>query len=474
MLFIFGFIGYAKQDSVFFYKNGKIIFSENLSEIDSLTFRPLDYYNTKSSLKVYEKILSDRNLSKFAEMLFKTGYHKQIYSSTVFAPVNSALENVESNNQELINSIVRNHISGNVVWTNQINGNDLKIKMINNKNYVFSSSNGTFRIDGKQILEYDIDTSDAVIHTINEIVPYVKNISEYISLKSEFDSIQGFYNSLSDTEKSYLGNINSEDSLFTAVIPENSAWNEALTKALPLFKNQTKNAKWYILRDLFFNGVILNNNLDTTITSAFGKVINNPEKIFRNITDTIKLSNGVILKTSSMNQIDSSEIKKTIRIEAESPKYRINFTCNTKSVSSEYNYLRCIPTTNSELNKVAVSFAIPDIIPGRYNIYVVIIPASYENPTDLRPNKLNFYINYIEENGSLIRNRLLASNITTDPNTINKINLGEVYFPNSSVLYDILMGPEIRIKIQNTALISELDNFTRHMLIDCIILEPVK
>lgn len=492
---------FAKQDSVFFYRSGEIIYSEDVSKIDSFTFIPLNYYDVNSALAVYEDLLSHQELSKFAEMLFRTGFNKLINTSTIMAPVNSALEGVDINDMELIRSIVKNHISKTIVKTTQINNGVVNMKMLNNKNLDFSKNNDGYTFDGKQLQEYNIQASGSVIHILKEYAPYKLNLLEYLNTAEGVDSLKTYIKSLSEKNNdliSYLGALGNEDSTYTAILPNNNAWIDAYNRLFPMFYTasdsasialQIHNTKWYIIRDLFFNRRFSLPLKDSILISTFGKTHKNPNYIFENTIDSTELSNGIFFKVDKLNHLDSAAMKKEIRVEAESSKYRINTHSNIiffnashfKNIEISNNaYILCDPTATADASKESVRFSIPDVLPKKYNIYAVFVPGCIQDTTDLRPFKLKFYLDFFNSDGALTISKLIASNKITNPGSITKLEVAQFQFPAYDMVYDPKdeyfpkTGPRVRLKIENAATRSQEADFNRSVFIDCIIFEPVE
>lgn len=132
---------------------------------------------------------------------------------------------------------------------------------------------------------------------------------------------------------------------------------------------------------------------------------------------------------------------------------------------------------------------IPNTLAAKYNIYCVFVPASITSPTDGRPNKVKFYLSYVDATGKQITNAAIdinnnvttptkaAATFTTKPFLVDRMLVAkDVVFPYSNLYYDSKSITTVALKVENAAGVTALDlaNFNRNLLIDCIILEPVQ
>jgi len=137
-----------------------------------------------------------------------------------------------------------------------------------------------------------------------------------------------------------------------------------------------------------------------------------------------------------------------------------------------------------------VTFPIPYTLSTKYNIYCVFIPRKELDPTDLRPSKVRFYVNYLNSAGNSVIGYVDSKNtiqsgssalatFTTDPNAIQKMLVAKnVVLPYSNVTFNGLTTAENLAKIKFSLKV-EINSgktdatFSRSPMIDCIILEPV-
>ena len=489
----------------------------------------------KSKLNLYQYIQSQGELSTFTKMLKSTGYDSVLNKSqtfTVWAPNNQALVNVDLTDTALVRKIVKNHItrfsrpSSGVITKN--------VLMLDNKLIVFALGTTGYTFGGKTIVKSDVATTNGIIYILSDYAPYKMNIWEFINNATGIDSLRGYINSLTvnqiDTAASYkdgifistvykqtnkaltyLGKFKSEDSLYTAILPDNAAWVEAYGRILPYYNTLSKdggvpaqiaNTKWTLIQDLFFKGKKTLPIVQDTLYSTYGHGFLNPNRLFTG-TQATEMSNGLSYVTSQLQNSATDSWFKEIRIEAESTRYgrtTSNYTATSvTSIGTGYNiskgyYLRLDPTTSSSISKLFVNFPIPNTLSAKYDIYCVFVPTSIVDTTDKRPNKVRFYLSYVNSAGVQVTNASIDANhqvqlpskasaiFTTTPSGQPQMMLVTSGFQFS---YSNLVGSAdyisgllstVALKVENAAGVNttELAGFNRTLRIDCIILKPVQ
>jgi hypothetical protein len=370
---------------------------------------------------------------------------------------------------------------------------------------------------------------NGIVHILGEYAPYTFNFWEYIEQTPGLDSLNVYLNSLNlktyDPVASfqdgvfvdsmftktniildYLAALKTEDSTYTAVLPNNTAWKEAYDRIAPYYKStiaeggdvkQMKTAKLIMVKDLFFRGRLTNSfsELDT-LKSTNGIKFGNPGRLFAG-AQRAELSNGYGYVTSKINIEAKESWLSDIRVEAESASFDatdlVNYSQNNMSAIgtgysvSNNRYLKAESKTQSSLSKLSVNFQIPRTLATKYNIYCVFVPASITSPTDVRPNKVRFYLSYIDATGKQITNAAIdatntvttptktAAIFTSTPSVVQKMLVAkDVVFPFCNLIN--LPRTTVALKLENAAGVTglELLNFSRNLLIDCIILEPVQ
>ena len=140
--------------------------------------------NLNSNLS--EAITATSEVSKFGELLAKTGYDKILSASktyTVFAPTNEAIALLDAsvlNNPEALSAFVANHIAL-TSYSSVRKEEAVQIKMLSDKYLDFKGNN---LIADATIVSADHYAKNGVFHIINQILTPKKNIWEYINSQS--------------------------------------------------------------------------------------------------------------------------------------------------------------------------------------------------------------------------------------------------------------------------------------------------
>lgn len=491
------------------------------------------YYATaanKSDSTLFNYIQSRNELTTFAQMLEITGYDTLLNKTqtfTVWAPKNSSLVDVDLTDTLAVRKIVENHITRFLETTSGLK--DKTILTMNSKLLSFAKQGGVKTFGGKLIEESDIATLNGIVHIMADYAPYKKNLWEFINETEGLDSLRTYLLSLDslvfDEKASFkdevlvdsimkktnivldnLADLDNEDSIYTAILPDNAAWSEAYARIYPFFralpvdggaKTQRNNTKLALVQDLFFRGKLNVPVSVDTLTSTYGNKFANPNRLFNNAQPT-DMSNGTSYITSQLNSTATESWFKERRIEAEWTVYdRItsNYAASTvTSLGTNYNisnkyYITLTPTTSSGISKLYVKFPIPNTLAAKYNVYCVFVPTAIADTADKRPYKVKFYFSYNDANGTLVAdkgvtltNTLAASTaqvgtFTTNPSTMTKmLVLKDFQLPFSNLMYSEKTPINVALKVENSANPSGTDlvNFNRTVRIDCIILEPVQ
>lgn len=491
----------------------------------------------KSDSNLYDYIKSQPDLSKFSQMLDIAGFDtilNQPQTYTVWAPVNSTLETVDLTDTLLVTDIVKNHVSRFAYTTSEIE--EKTIFMLNKKFMVFKEADGQYMFGGRTLLTANTATSNGILHTINGYIPYLSNIWEFIGSADGLDSLRAYLYSQSvlkfDEEASVeigtndknqavydsvivfsnpildkIGHIHIEDSLFTAILPNNAAWVKVYNKIKANYKNfvndggvkQRLNTQAAIVENLIFRMKNANIDLATmdSLTSTTGKTFRPSSYLFDG-SQRYALSNGLAYVTDSLRFKPTDSWQKTIRVEAENQNYGRTFLYSTLAVRSglgstfnvsDNKYLIVEPTTVSKTTLASVTFPIPNTLSGKYRIYCMFLPSSIVNPDDSRQNKVKFSLSYVNSAGTAVKDAAITSKnqvatvagaipavFVTDSLVATKMFVTEFAFPycnlytSKSVASDI----NVKLKVESATTVSEKTLYDRDMRIDYIILEPVE
>ncbi len=515
---------------------------------------------------LWENINNQGNLSEFAALLSQTGYDKVLTAPqayTVWAPEDGTFDYTtlqSAGDDKLKREFVQNHIARSLYPASGRVSE--RILMLNNKRMDFAG-NGNYTIQDIALSRSNIAAGNGTLHTINGKIPYKANI--YESLNNEtfaIDSISNFYHRYDirvlnerksvqgptvDGEITYLDSImeednslyslyysyiNREDSNYTMLVPDNSAWHKAKEAIstyynyLPTFENNDSvaatskgrvsrvsiNAAYLhdslvvmnLMRDLFFNNNLYDNRklkaLQTGQTlqcdSLYGTTAakfyaEDAANLFAGAT-RVEKSNGAIWVTDSLRmphwiswcpeQMQQAENSSLL-----AGAFNCSTTTNTINAGSQNpavtgsvsngRYLEATPASSSSNPELA--FYMRGVRSATYEVYLVTVPANIVNANrQTKPNRLICTMCYTDEKGKLQEKRLVnpiegGTSFTTDSARIDTLCLGECTFP---VAYAGLgsssqpIYPYLRIRSSVTNALS--DTYDRTLRFDCIILRP--
>ncbi|MCR4921450.1 MAG: hypothetical protein K5945_07065 [Bacteroidaceae bacterium] len=190
-----------------------IMATPSCSDYDDHYFPTLDE-EANATETLWEKISTDPNLTRFADILQHAQYYKDdthpvanytyadVLSSgqvcTVWAPENDYfteeeykkwLEMAKTNGYNLEQQLVRNHIA---LWRHNLSGTEIDtIKMFNSKNLIFDRVEET--LEGVKINRKNIPALNGVLHTLKGKTPFEYNFYEYIKYSGELPLLHEFF-----------------------------------------------------------------------------------------------------------------------------------------------------------------------------------------------------------------------------------------------------------------------------------------
>lgn len=491
----------------------------------------------KSELNLYQYIKSQSDLSKFTQMVEIAGFDSifsQFQTYTVWAPVNSALEDVNLSDTLLVTNLVKNHVSRFSVPTSDIQYKT--IFMMSSKFLVFKIENGAYLFGDQPLLSSNIIAQNGIVHKLNGKVPYLSNLWEFIGQAAGLDSLkaylyaqstsifdqlhsieigtnennQAIYDSViifSNPILDRIGQMQLEDSLYVAILPNNQAWTKIYNQIKSKYKTLPKdggaaqqrlNTQWAIVENLVFN---MKNKTDEptaadSLVSTTGSKYKPVSYLFEG-SEKHFLSNGLAYVTDSLKYKPNESWQKAIRIEAENADFGRSYLYSTlyirSGLGSKFNvsgskYLVSEPTTLSKSTPNSVTIPVPNTLSGKYRVYCVLLPPAIVSETDKRANKVKFAVSYMGADGVQVNDAVVTSTnlLSTKPgaigavftsaaDTISKMFVTQIelpycniYTPKSSVS-DITF----KVKVENAALITETVKFDRNLRLDYVVMEPV-
>ena len=480
-----------------------------------------DHYNEDSfnlptqTLKEY--IQEETSLSTFFEMLTATGYDSVLNSSqsfTVWAPTNDALSGVNTADQQLVRNIVINHIARGRITTSGVI--DQPVKMIDGKYIHFKNTGAGYSLGDNNVITPNVQAINGLVHVIDGYAPYLFNLWEFMGKNDQLDSLSSYlYNQkieIFDAENSIeigadstgqviydsafivtnpvlqkIGMLNSEDSSYTVLMPDNTAWNDAYGRIEGFYnlpedaggaKRQRSLTQFTIVQNIVYPGIISQPGSLDSVVSTTGSVFYNPGTIFANAQQK-EMSNGLGYITNQFPFDDSTWYKKN-KVEAESSDGRTN---SGSSIFTRTSYGTGITTSGNRYILVdptsvdpSVEFSIPNVLSAKYNIYCVFVPGKIVDPNDTVPTKARFQLTYISRSsGSTFIKRFTPANNETNPDGLTKMLVTQYDFEFANVIDDDYDRVAVKLKVTNDVTPEEeqAGDFSRTMRIDCIILEPV-
>lgn len=459
----------------------------------------------------------------------------QVY--TVWAPTNAALADVDTSDLNEASKIVRNHIarfsysSSGVqhVTINMLNKKNIHFEK-KNQDLIFGDQklleqdltvgNGVLHIiDGlvtyyPNVWEYlstaeQVDSLKQFMYSFEEYT-FDEHNSLVIGIndmgQTVYDSIINYSNALFDA----YGQLNNEDSIYTMIFPDNEAWTAIYDTVSSYYKfagsistdsllktqadlNQRSVSKRIISKDLIFRENLTKEDILSrdSLVSTGGHVFKDPALLFDAASDSL-MSNGRVYITNKLN-FSTSVWAKPLIIEAESVKGRLFERCQLYSrdtyrswldtAISNSRYIEVSPTSASA--QPVVSFELPNTLSTAYNIYCVFVPPNVndqkKDSSELLPTKIRYTLTYLNASGrSTNRTYSRPALFVTNPHEVTKMlvtqtaaGLADPFtFPFCNYHEEITT---VRLELTNIVTNAEIEakQFTRTMLIDCIILEPV-
>lgn len=492
------------QDSIYIYRNGAIIYRSQADQVDSLAFHPTNYWAEQRSAVVYNKLKSIPTLSTFAKILELTGYDSKLDNKTVWAPNNDALKTVDLNDLPMLRTLVENHLSEGNYLAYTTTYPFSSVTMLNKKQLALTKTDGSYFLDGRRISTVGIKLPAGGINILEGCIPYRPSMWEYINQPSTTDSICTFLRSLNknvynatlndsvltnDYLTSLGASLNDETKVYTLLLPDNQTWSNTIAYLMGFYPTSTdpallatrlKNVKKLIVKDLIINGR-QTDSLKTALTTTLGLVFEHPAEQFGLAVHDTTLSNSNILKVGKLKLYNDPT--DTIRIESENPLNRTS--ANAQLVVKSYEsspdkqisgnaYVDVVPLTTSNLLPVRVQYSMPNVFPGKYNLYVVFIPAYFEDTTLIKPYSVRFYLDYPNSDGTTVSTYSNSINAPTKPLTVTKLLVKSdisIGFFNMDLIKT--NQPSVKLIVQNAAT-SSLPNYSREIRTDCILLEPVQ
>jgi uncharacterized surface protein with fasciclin (FAS1) repeats len=474
-----------------------------------------------SDKNLWTTIESTAELGTFAGILKMYGYDKMLSQSqayTIFAPNNDALAALDTSNMDVPIELIENHVTRYIIPASGYE--PVFIRMLNKKRIVFAYQGDSYFFGLAPFASptKSIVASNGIIHVLDNYETFFPNIWEFLAQRTDLDSIKNYLYSFneiifdeeasipgsvingkltyldsvfinSNTLLTRLGSINLEDSSYTMLVPNNTAWTEAYNrikndfiyynaKAPVADSLQRANTCFALMQDLIFSNTIQTSPLDSMVSTS-DNTFYYPQYLF-NGAEKITTSNGSVYITGELKYKAYESWHRKIIVEAERTLGREN-TLSTVSIRlaedlisvSNGMYLQVSPTSTS--GNPTVMFEIPNTLSSTYNIYCVFVPGTVNNPdaVGLKPCKVYFNLNYANSSGTITQQRFPASGaIETNPYIMDTVLVASDFkFPTANYGEEIVT---VTLKVFSNVLRSETTSYSRELLLDCILLEPKK
>lgn len=222
---------------------------------------------------LWENINENPQLSQFASLLSRTGISAQLSQPrayTIWAPLNNTFDYAgyqQMSDSMLTARFAKNHIAEYYYLATGDIDEENRVHMLNNKSYVFTG-NGNYQFDGNDIVQANLPSMNGVMHLMSGAAQFYPNLYEFLSIGDGLDSLNSYFKryevttlDLTESEKGPIvdgmqtyvdsvmvtentlltssngvrANIESEDSSYTFLMPNNEGYKKMYDKVKPLF-----------------------------------------------------------------------------------------------------------------------------------------------------------------------------------------------------------------------------------------------
>lgn len=445
--------------------------------------------NTTAEKSLWENIAETQELQNFKQILDVAGM-QQVFEAkkfyTIWAPqlTDDQRDSILAlDSKTIVDQFINNHMAE---YNHQATGVIAeRIHTLNEKSYSFTGENGIYKFNDVEIVSKNIPNNNGTLHILKSNSPFLPNAYQSLWMTDDIDSIANYFKKYEltylDESKSVAGpmvngkqtyidsvmvtynsmtnsiraKLDSEDSLYTFLLPNNEAYQKLYDKIASLYTyadgtkaqdvaNATATTyatltaptmdmsylKDSLIRRQIVNNLVYSHNdkynakffddipylykgtgepADTIFSTYRGK-FSEPEMIFspEHIVETVKLSNGQAVVVDSMlfKSWETFNPQRTVLgvracrvLNGNRSNIAVNYPDESKVDLSDgtiLSYVEAVPT--SAFGKPEVDFYLEGVLSGTYRIYAVIPPADIsltaDSTTVVKPNWLNFTINY--------------------------------------------------------------------------------
>lgn len=516
---------------------------------------------------LWQTISGNENLSHFAEVIQTCGYDKNLNSNqifTVFAPTNEYFTEAEktalitqynekkaANTKDEDNPTIKQFVQNHIALYNYsaANGREDTLTMMNGKYLTLN----TQAAGGQKILSGNQLHNNGILYIIEGVAPYDHNVFERLGVIEGLDSIAEFlysYNKyefipelsvpggIENGQTVYLDSvmqlqnemfsqlnarINSEDSTYWMLAPNNDEWKRLVEEYTPYFyyhsgieKRDSLNytlARMAILAGSVFSrttnpDAAIQDSIRSTHAISYARrksVYGSSELAYYEYknpfdegrpfygTEEIAASNGSVWKANTWNIDKKETFYQTVIVEAEdisSSLKEVDETTTNPNPSvisvprknpfynliSGNSYVEIYPQGSTN---TTTTFYIPDVLSNiEYDLYLITAPGtagvedtSMVAPINRLPNKLRLTLGWYKEDGTEDDERVISEIETSGIKADTILVQSGVKFPTCSVG---LQTPQVTLSINTRVSNREITagSFNRTLRVDCIVLKP--
>jgi hypothetical protein len=490
---------------------------------------------------------------------------------TLFAPVNgsfnadSLLELCATSQGD---SLVEQHFLKNHLARyrhSSASGLSESVSLLNSKTVLLEDD----KIDVSRLSERNIACKNGLLHIVDGSLSYYYNIYEGLGSVEQYQHIGTFLHSYQTEEfdpdnslatgivdgktvyidsvfidhndllsKTY-GYIDSEDSTYWMLVPPAAMWDSLFAEADTYYNFGTINkadsihdywVHYALLQNLVYNPNAQRSMQDSLMSTCYNANNDHPEYnvaytpfapggLFSYVADSVDCSNGKIYELASWPFDKTSTYFTPIKVEGEGRIYKDHetdsktLTLTRRTVVADTvsgGYLAITPQT--VYDSYYVTYEVPNVLSGEYDVYVVILPKTVYNPaysptTDkkqFRPNKFTAQIEYTGTDGKTYTLKTTdkyvfdATNpgyyvkstsadaafifdcnftptaagtraFTNDPYRVDTIKLATIKFPTCNYAQQPVTT---RVSIYNSIKSNQTNSYNAEIFLDCFYLKP--
>ena len=474
---------------------------------------------------LWEEIASRPELASFRAAVERTPYRNLLDGDqmfTVFAP-SGAIATEGLTAEELALEVVENHVTRFPHSANSLLREPLTLRLMNGKTGRFAASVDGYTFGERALTKANIEAKNGVLHIIEGQVPFFCNVWEYMNKDTAFSAVRDYLYSFNelvldvdasvagavvDGEITYvdsvvvtanemfrrIGQLNSEDSTYWMVLPTNTAWRKAYDRVSSFYTYSVKNADRDSLQRLYtqmalVNDLVFSRSMQTSpadsLVSTTGGVFRRPLRTllheYGSFDEGQPCSNGRVFRVDTLRYQPWESWQRPIQVEAENTRGREYTLCElykrNLNVTSEYysrvsdaSYIEMVPSSTSA--NPTVTFSVPDVLSATYDIKVVFLPQTMgtDKSTWGLPNKMVANLTTVDANGKQVTEK--TDVFYADPTRVDTVTVFAGYRFEACNYEEETVAT--KLKIQSQVLSKERSQYSRTMLIDCVIVEPTK